>query len=172
MEKIRLFLEDYSYLLESDFNRGYLCGVALILLIVLLAMVIKIWWSLVFRTRKCKSIIVPISDGDIMVSLGAVTDTVRTALTAFPLLLISDVRLYRSGCKGYFIELRGGLDVSGQESLPEILPQIKQHIFDALKSTFGITCVKKIRVRLDKVAGNKTAVIGQPTQPEESTVSE
>lgn len=152
MEHIRAFWENYRYLWEGDFNRGYICGVALVLLIVLLMLAIRLIVSIAFRTRRCKELTVSVPDGDVVVSLSALADCVMATLRSFPALQVRDVRLYRSGGT-YWLELFSAFDASGAMNFPNEISAVKQQIFEALKNTFGIDNVRKIRIRVEELSG-------------------
>ncbi len=155
LEYISSFADKYSFMWKNDFNRGYLCGVGIVLLLILAVLVIKVIFVIAFRSRRCKKIEVLLPDGDLEVSLKALTDSVHAAMSIFSSLRVRDVRLSRSGKKNYGIELRGDLDASGTMGFPEELPLIKHRVLETLQQTFGIKEIRKVRVRVEKVSGVK-----------------
>ena len=51
--------EFWQQLLSSDFNRGYIAGLGLVIALLVFLFIIKIIVKIVFRTHRCSSIPVP-----------------------------------------------------------------------------------------------------------------
>lgn len=146
-------LPDWRTLLSNDFNRGYVLGVGVVLAVVLLILMVKILMAIAFRTRRCREIVVSAPDGDVMVAYEAVKGAITTAVTRFPAFGVRDIKLYRRGKRTYLVELFGSFDASGSAVFPQQAMEIKQTIFGALESIFGIDNVRQIRIHLESLSG-------------------
>lgn len=145
-------LEWWRTVAGNDFDRGYVIGVALALLVLVSVLALKIVFRLVFRSRRCREIVVRSADGDIFVTYGALNDALFSELESFEALKVRDIRLSRVRGR-YFLDIFCTYDVSDDGRFPEEARLIKARIFDALREHFGIVSVCAVRIRLEHVTG-------------------
>lgn len=150
--------EAWRQILQSDFNRGYIAALALVLALLLALLILKFLCWLAFRTRRCSEIIVPRRDGDIVISRDAVTIAVSRELKAFPELDVRRIRLFRRG-KIYLMTLF--CTYNGGSGIPSLADGLKPRLLNALKDTFGIDSLKRIKVVVEKL--DETAMEKRPT---------
>ena len=144
-------MPEWRVIFENDFNRGYVTGVALVLLVILAVVVLKIVFRLMFRVRRCREIVVKAPDGDILVAYDALNGAVCAALEDFSALNVRDMKLFRS--RGdYFLELFCSYDASGEGHFPDEVKSVKERIFSVLKERFGIASVKRVLENLTGLA--------------------
>ncbi len=158
-------MPDWHVIWENDFNRGYVTGVTLVLLVIVAVLVLKIIFRLLFRVRRCREIVVKAPDGDILVAYDALNGAVCAALEDFAALNVRDMKLFRRR-SDYFLELFCSYDASGEGHFPDEVKAVKERIFSVLKERFGIASVKRVRIRLE----NLTGLTGVPERRDETPV--
>lgn len=142
---------------ENDFNKGYATGVCVVLAVVLLMLIIKITFKLIFRRRRCSEIITSAADGDVAISVTAVEDTVRTELLRYPSVSVSKIRLYRIR-KNYMLNLICEYD--GKDGgLPQITQKVKFTLSTMFKEFFGINSIRRINLKFERLAQDKSAEV-------------
>ena len=63
----RIFsLRNWQSLLASDFNRGYLCALALVAALIVALMILRFVWWLIFRERGCSKLTIRRDDTTIL----------------------------------------------------------------------------------------------------------
>jgi len=137
----------WQRLLSNDFARGYLAALSLFVAIFVLVLLIRIFFWLCFRTRRCSNVVVPGEGGDIVISRDAVTAVLEQELKAYPQLMVHRIRITRRGQK-HFLALYCAFSTKAG-SIPELLQEIKPRLQDTLKDVFGIKSVKSIRVVIE-----------------------
>ena len=145
-------LSAWRDLLAGDFNRGYLSGVMLVLAVVLLLLVIRIVLSFIFRNRRVRSIVVPASDGEVMITQNAVIAAVESMLAAFPELLIDSLKIYRKG-RVYSLLLHCRFQVGDAAVFPDVAQKMKETVFAGMREQFGVDNLRKIRIVLTELEG-------------------
>jgi hypothetical protein len=144
------FTRDFwNTLLGSDFNRGYMAALLLILILFLILIAVRFVVYLFFRTRKCKAVIIPDSQGDVTISRTAVENAVRKTISACPELELRALKLYRKG-NSYALNLHCVLDGSHGTSFSSLVENLRPALQEMLKNTFGITRLRKIRFILEE----------------------
>ncbi len=145
----RLFdVRSWQALLQSDFNRGYIAALFLVLALVLALLILKLLFMLAFRTRSCATVTVPRKDGDIVVSRDAVTEAVIRELQSFPALAVRKIRLYRRR-RRYLMTIFCGFN--GDGGVPQLVEELKPRLTETLKSTFGIDSLDTIKVVIERL---------------------
>ena len=143
------FTRDFwNTLLGSDFNRGYMAALLLILILFLILIAVRFVVYLFFRTRKCKAVIIPDSQGDVTISRTAVENAVRNTVAAYPALDLRELKLFRKG-KSYMLRLHCTLDGSRGDAFSALVETLRPALLEMLKDTFGITQLRKIRFVLE-----------------------
>ena len=145
-------LSAWRDLLAGDFNRGYLSGVVLVLAVVLLILVIRIVLSFIFRNRRVRSIVVPATDGEVMISQNAVIAAVESMLAGFPELLVDSVKIYRKG-RMYSFLLHCRFQAGEAAVFPDVAQKMKEAVFAGMREQFGVENLRKIRIVLTELAG-------------------
>lgn len=165
------FTRDFwNTLLGSDFNRGYMAALLLILILFLILLVVRFVIYLFFRTRKCKAVIIPDSQGDITISRTAVENAVRKTVAAYPALDLRDLKLFRKG-KNYMLRLHCSLDGAQSNAFSALVEELRPALLEMLKDTFGITQLRKVRFVLEDYEAAADE-IPAPQQEENSDVQE
>ena len=139
-------LQNWQSLLRSDFNRGYLCALALVAALIVVMMLIRFVLWLIFRERGCSSITIGRNDGDIVVSRSAICSAVEGALKSVPALKVRKLRIFqrRGGCS---ITLLSSFDGSG--SVAELVETVKPLVTGTLRDTFGIGNIRRVKVVIE-----------------------
>ena len=139
----------WNALLGNDFNKGYVAALCFVLVLILILLLIRFVLFLVFRTRKCKSIVIPDSQGDVSISRTAVENAVRKTVSAYPELNLRALKLYRKG-SSYALNLHCILDGSHGTAFSTLVENLRPALLEMLKDTFGITRLRKIRFILEE----------------------
>ncbi len=143
----RLFsLQNWQNLLRSDFNRGYLCALALVAALIVVLMILRFIWWLIFRERGCSKLTIRRSDGDIVVSRIAICAAIDGALKGLTALKVRKLRIFRRG-RNYSITLLSSFDGTG--SVAELVEQVKPLVTATLRDTFGIENVRRVKVVIE-----------------------
>jgi hypothetical protein len=143
-----------------DFNLGYLTGVGVVLLIVLVLLVIRIIFAIAFRRKRCNGITIKDSKGDVFISRPAVETVVKSLEKDFKFLTISKVGLWTRK-RVQYIKIYIDFDASGG-GLPPQASGFQDRVLAALKDVFGIESVRKVYISLRKVKLNELP----PAKPE------
>ena len=170
------FLTDaaaWRELLSNDFNRGYLTGVALMLVLVLLALLGRIVLGLIFRTRKARAIVVAADDGDVQIAQEAIASALSAMLVDFPELVLDSLKIFRRGKHRYHLLLQCRFHATGK-TFPDVAAKAKNAFFQGLEKQFGIDNLRQIRIELtswtpkdDAAAGSgKTSAVSFDDSPE------
>lgn len=146
--------EAWRDLLKSDFNRGYLCALALLAALLFIMMMMKLVWWLIFRERSCSRLTISRSDGDIIVSRNALCSAVENELRAVPALKVRKIRIFQHG-NGYSITLLAGFDGSGNVS--EQIDKVKPLVTKTLRDIFGVENVRRVKVVIENLERHEKA---------------
>ncbi len=134
----------------NDFNKGFAAGISLALLIILLLMIIKIIFKLIFRRKRCKELVNNSSDGDVVITVSAIEDSVRRELDAFGSVEINKLRLYRKR-KKYILNLV--CSYNGKSgTLPQITQKIKSSLNNMFQNFFGVASVSMICLKFERIS--------------------
>ena len=160
-------LSYWQQLIANDFNRGYLAALALVFAFLLVILLLKFLLWLLFRTRRCGSVVVESPDGEVVISRDAVTALLRRELSEFSQLEVRTIRILRRG-RRYFLRLYADFRTGGK-GLQAVLDEVKPRLLDSLRETFGITCVKKIKVTIEELIDTGDSGKSSPAEPETET---
>ena len=145
-------LQNWQALLKSDFNRGYLCALALVAALLVVMMIIKFIWWLIFREYGCSKLTIGRTDGDIIVSRSAVCSTIENALRHIAALKVRKVRIFQRG-KNCSITLLASFD--GTCSVSELVEEVKQIVIWTLRDTFGVENVRRVKVVIEALENDE-----------------
>lgn len=163
-------LSYWQQLTANDFNRGYLAALALVFIFLLAVLLVKFVLWIIFRTRRCGNVVVESGCGEVVISRDAVTALLRRELRGFSQLEVRTIRILRRG-KVYFLHLYADFH-TGEKGLQAVLGDVNPRLFEALKETFGITCVKKIKVTIEEMVDSGAAAKDGAAKPAESPAPE
>ena len=149
-------LSYWQQLTANEFNRGYLAALALVFAFLLAVLVLKFVLWIVFRTRRCGNVVVETGCGEVVISRDAVAALLRRELREFSQLEVRTIRILRRG-KVYFLHLFADFH-TGEKGLQSVLDDVNPRLFEAMKETFGITSVKKIKVTIEEMVDSGTPV--------------
>ena len=139
-------LQNWQSLLRSDFNRGYLCALALVAALIVVMMIVRFVLWLIFRERGCSRLTIRRNDGDIVVSRSAVCAAIEGVLKDIPALKVRKLRIFRRGSR-YSITLLSSFDGTG--SVAELVEQLKPLVTGTLRDTFGIDNIRRVKVVIE-----------------------
>lgn len=139
----------WKTLLESDFNRGYLAALALVLALVVALLILKFIVFLIFRTRRASSVTVKSPDGDIVVSRDALEEAITRELEQYPELYLRKLRMFRRG-KEYILALF--CEFRGTSGVPDVAERLRPQLKERLKQLFGLEALRSIRIVVEKLA--------------------
>lgn len=139
----------WETLLTSDFNRGYLAALALVLALIVALMILKLVWFIAFRTRRASTVTVRHPDGDIVVSREALAEAVSRELLNYPELQLRKLRLFRRG-GNYMLTLL--CEFRGVAGVPGIASELRTKIREKLKQLFGLESLKSVKIVIEKLA--------------------
>ena len=146
-------LSYWQQLAGNEFNRGYLTALALIFACLLALLLLKFVLWIFFRTRRCGSVVVKSSAGEVVVSRDAVTALLSRELRGFDQLEVRNIRILRRG-GSYFLRLHASFR-TGEKGLQAVLDEARPRLLEALKETFGIVCIKKIKMVIEELIDEK-----------------
>ena len=161
MERYFSSIAAWKELLSSDFNSGYIAGVGLVLAIVLLFLVVRIVFGILFRNRRAKCVVIPAPDGDVQISEDAVTASIHALLKEFPEFSLDALKIYRRGKRRYWLWMQCSF-TAGEKAFPEVASKIKEAVFAGLERDFGMTDLRRIRILLKSL----TFVPGAMSRPQ------
>ncbi len=139
----------WKILLESDFNRGYLAALVLVLALVVALLILKFIVFLIFRTRRASSVTVKSPDGDIVVTRDALEEAIDRELELYPELYLRKLRMFRRG-KAYMLTLF--CEFRGSRGVPDVAGRLRPQLKDKLKQLFGVEALRSIRIVVEKLA--------------------
>ena len=148
-------LQNWQSLLRSDFNRGYLCALALVAALIVILMILRFVWWLIFRERGCSRLMIRRNDGDIVVSRSAVCAAIDGALVGVPALKVRKVRIFQRG-RSYSITLLSSFD--GKGSVAELVEKLKPLVTGTLRDTFGIDNLRRVKVVIEELESDEEAI--------------
>lgn len=155
-------LHAWKTLLESEFNRGYLAALVLVLALVVALLILKFVFFLMFRTRRAANVTVKSPDGDIVVTRDAVCEAVVRELERYPELELRKLRLFRRG-KAYLLTL--DCEFRGSRGVPEVAERLRSQLREKLKELFGIESLRSIGIVVEKIAVPKEAESAAGSDP-------
>lgn len=143
-------------LLGSDFNRGFMAALALILLLMVIMMLIRAILRLVFGTRRCSTVVVRRADGDTVISRDTVAALVNRELANYPAIRSDKIVLTRRR-NVYQLTIHCEYLLSDQTGIPAFCDEFKPKLRDSLVKSFGIAAISGIRLWVDATPGDDLA---------------
>ena len=153
----------------NDFNQGYAFGIGVVFLALVILLVLRIVFKIIFRRCKCSEIIAPGADGDVTISISALEDTVRAELNNFPSVKVNKIRLYRIRKK---YQLNLVCEYDGKDGgLPVLTQKIKQSLYDMAREFFGIDSIRKINLKFERLSRDKSLIINAETPADSAVIT-
>ena len=150
-------------LLGSDFNRGFMAALVLILLLMVLLMLARGIIRLVFGTRRCSCVVVKRTDGDTVISRDTVAALVNRELVNYPAIRSERIVLTRRRSV-YQLTIYCEYLLSDQTGIPAFCDDFKPKLQESLAKSFGITGISAVRLWVDAVPGDDSAS-ARPEEP-------
>ena len=147
----------------TDFNLGYFFALVVVALTLLGLFLIRIILKIVFRKKRCSSIIIKSNNGDTFISAIAIMSVIKALEKEFRSLSINKVDLYRYR-KTPFLEVYLDFDASNG-GLPPHADKFKKRVIESLDSLFGIKNIKKVRLHLRHIQLHDLDVIKTKKMP-------
>lgn len=148
----------WKTLLESDFNRGYLAALVLVLALVAALLILKFLLFLIFRTKRASSVTVGSADGEIVVTRDALEEAIGRELELYPELYLRKLRMFRRG-KVYMLTLF--CEFRGSSGVPDVADRLRPQLKEKLKRLFGLEALRSIKIVVEKLA----VPIAEPSAP-------
>ena len=141
--------ETAEKILQSDFNCGYLAALATVFIILVLLLVIRILFYLIFRQKRCSKISIPSSDGELVVTRKAIETVVRKELGCFSQIEVRKLLLYRKNNQ-YSMRLYCLFSREGS-GMPEITQELKPRLKEVMSKLFGIDTLNDISICIERL---------------------
>ena len=163
MEKLEFLISGkfWQGLFDSEFDRGYMAALLLILAVLAVLLVIRFGIYLLFRTRRCKAVVIADPQGDVTIARDALVSAIRNRFAVYPDLTVKELRLFRKR-KNYMLRIHCAFDGNAGSGFYALVEEIRPAVLDMLRETFGINNLKKIRFVLEEFM----AADGIPAVPE------
>ena len=130
---------------QSEFGKGFITALCLILAFMLLLLVIRGIFKLIFRSRRCSAIEVFREDGSTMVNREVISSVVDRELAAYPAVSAEKILLTRKGST-YQLTVYCTYLLSDQSGIPAFCDEFKPKLLGALAKGFGIDSLQEIRL--------------------------
>lgn len=134
---------------QTDFQCGYFAGVLVALITIMVLMILRIIIGIMCLPRRCRSITIASSDGDMDIAAEAITDLIKSLQPEFPHLGFDKLKLYRHG-KKQSIQLQISFNTE-KGGMPEQFEELKTRVRYLLKETFGINSIRKVSIHCHRV---------------------
>lgn len=156
--------EAVDRILQSDFNCGYLAAILSVVILLLALLILRLILWLFFRTKRCSSVVVPATDGDLIVTRSAVESVARTEVESFPQIYLRKLLIFRRG-NVYSMKLFCRFE-RGSQGMPEIAADMKKRLTEVMMQQFGIDSLKEITICVERLKETEHGPIPGPG-PEE-----
>lgn len=144
------FCEKYiNAIKETEFSRGYAAGVLTMMSVVILILLLKIMFILIFRRGRCKEILIENPTGAVHISIKALEDSIRNEIADIESVFVHKIRLYRKR-KNYSLDFNCEYDGS-DGPLPKITERLREKISTMFSSFFGIDNMKQINIKFTRL---------------------
>lgn len=166
--------ELYKSLLDSaqatsvDFRNGYIAGVLVSLVTVLLLLVLRTLLKFIFREKRCRSIVIREKDGDLLISADAIYDVIKSIQPEFRYIHFNKIQLYRRK-SAYRVLLHINFNTQGG-GMPRQREELKKRIKTLLNEVFGINSIKKVSMRCGKTDISGTAPLANANAGDKALV--
>ena len=160
MEKALLELKEqtirfFSLDTGNEFFAGFMFGWMVFALLILVALIL--YW--IFSSpHRAKGIALQAEHGAVFISARSISDLIIALEKEFPGIEITRVGLF-SRRKGTYLETHMEYQPSDSGNLPQLLDSFQKKALAELSSSFGITSVSEIRIRIDRVLPPRTPSI-------------
>ena len=135
----------WQALLGSDFNKGFMAALCMILALMIFLFLVRGFLFLIFRSRRCRNIEVKRADGNTLVSSEVIASVVERELEAYPAIRSEKIVLTRRGGK-YQMTIYCSYLLADQTGVPAFCDEFKPRLTVALEKGFGITSLTSIRL--------------------------
>ena len=157
----------WRVLLGSDFNRGFMAALALILLLMVFLLLVRGILRLVFGTRRCSSVVVKRADGDTIISRDTVAALVNRELAKYPAIHSDRIVLTRRR-NVYQLTIYCEYLLSDRTGIPAFCDEFKPKLQEALVKSFGISGISAVRLWVDAVPADDVAGAEEQVPPSRS----
>ena len=141
--------ETVDKILQNDFNCGYVSAIMSVVILLLVLLVLRLILWLIFRTRRCSSVVVPAENGDLIVTRCAVESVARHEVEAFPQIYLRKLLIFRKG-NIYSMKLFCRFE-RGSAGMPEIAADMRKRLTEAMMQQFGIDSLKEISICVERL---------------------
>ncbi len=148
----------------SDFDAGYLTGLGVAVLVILLLLFLRLLIWLLWRPRRCKGIEIKETNGQVFIAAEAVSDLIISLQPEFPDMAMDKIRLYRKGRRQQAV-LHVSFDTRNSGMTEQRL-RLKERIKDVLATVLGVSSVSDICIHCTaiKVSGGLPRPTGLDTR--------
>lgn len=135
----------WKTLLGSDFNRGFIAALAVILILMVFLLILRTIVTLIFRTRRASFIEVKRPDGSTIVNRDVIASVVDRELKDYPAIQAEKILLTRRG-GSYQLTIYCSYLLCDQAGIPAFCDEFKPRLLAALDKGFGIEDLSEIRL--------------------------
>ena len=139
-------LTETGYYLPG-FQRGFIAGVIVLFAILLILICLFIFFTP--KRQRSKGIDTAGENGALFISSTAVSDLISTIECEFEGIKFSKSVLYKRKST-YYIKLLIELETK-DVNFPDLIPAIRDRIFNSLSKNLGVSCVSKVDIFLRKI---------------------
>ena len=139
-------LAEAGYYLPG-FQRGFIIGVVVLFVALLILRCLIVFFNP--KRRRCKGVDTTGEDGVLFISSTAISDLISAIECEFDGIKFSKSVLYKRKSK-YYIKLLTELEAK-DVNFSDLIPTIRERIFNALNKNLGVSCISKIDIFLRKV---------------------
>ncbi|MBQ7207938.1 MAG: hypothetical protein IJS01_09095 [Lentisphaeria bacterium] len=156
--------ETVDRILQNDFNCGYVAAILSVVILLLALLFLRLILWLIFRTKRCSTIVVRAENGDLIVTRRAVESVARTEVESFPQIFLRKLLIFRHG-KIYSMKLFCRFE-RGSAGMPEIAADMRQRLTEVMMQQFGIDSLKEITICVERLKETESGPVSTPG-PEE-----
>ena len=139
-------LSEIGYNLPG-FQRGFVIGVAVLFIVLVLLRLLILFLNP--KRRKCQGVDTTCEDGALFISSSAISDLISAQECEFDGIKFTKSILYKRKSK-YYIKLLTELE-DKDVNFSDLIPTIRERIFNSLNKNLGVSCISKIDIFLRKV---------------------
>lgn len=146
---------------DSPFGKGFITALIAVLVFMIALLIIRAFFSFIFRTRRCSTIEIQREDGNTIVNREVIFSMVERELGAYPALSADKIVLTRKG-KKYQLTIYCAYLLSDQAGVPAFCDEFKPKLLSALEKGFGIADLEEIRLWICNPDENSTPADKEP----------
>lgn len=150
MNEIRELIDRFNLLWANDFYRGVIVTLALIFGVCLVYFILKMIFWLKFRWRRCRTIMIEMPAGKVMVSENALTAALQSELAKFRQLVIRKIAVYRKKNKYRMVIFATLSPDYGSELMPQLFMAVKPLLTQRMEDVFGIKDFDDMTIRIEE----------------------